>query len=192
MKLVFATHNNNKFEELKQILKDKVTLLNLNDLCIFEEIEETGLSLKENALIKAKFVKDQCGLNVFADDTGLEIDALDGAPGVISARFAGEDKNACKNMEKVLKLLENQTNRQARFKTIIALIFNGNNYFFEGAVEGTILGYPVGEKGFGYDPIFMPEGYNISFAQMSSEVKNSLSHRGKAVEKLMNFLNNKQ
>ena len=187
--LVFATHNDHKLIELQELFKDKVILLSLNDLGVFAEIEETGKTLEENALLKAKFVFDKFGLNVFADDTGLEIDALNGAPGVISARFAGEDKDSQKNREKVLNLLKGEKNRQARFKTIIVLILDGKIYIFEGAVEGKILENPVGDKGFGYDPIFMPDGYDISFAQMELDEKNRISHRGKAVEKLINFLN---
>ena len=188
LKIVFATHNNNKLVELQQLLKEKVTLLSLNDLGILTEIEETGETLEENALLKAKYVFDRFGLDVFADDTGLEIDALNGAPGVISARFAGEEKSSKKNIEKVLNLLQGEKNRKARFKTIISLIMNGKNHFFEGTVEGEILEYPIGKEGFGYDPIFKPEGYDISFAQMELDTKNTISHRGKAVQKLITFL----
>ena len=187
-KIIFATHNNNKLKELQQLLKETATLLSLNDLGIFDEIEETGKTLEENALLKAKFVYDRFGIDVFADDTGLEIEALSGAPGVISARFAGEDKNSKKDIEKVLMLLQSEKNRQACFKTVIALILNGKNYFFEGKVNGKILENPIGKEGFGYDPIFMPEGYDVSFAQMDLETKNGISHRGKAVEKLIKFL----
>jgi len=190
MQLIFSTHNQFKLVELQQLLKDKVTLLSLSDLGVFEEIEETGKTLKDNALLKAKIIYDKYGKNVFADDTGLEIEALNGAPGVLSARFAGEEKNATKNIEKVLKLLEDKKNRKACFKTVIALILNGKDYFFEGTVEGQILYKPIGSRGFGYDPIFMPDGYEVSFAQMEPETKNRISHRGKAVEKLIKFLNN--
>ena len=188
MQIIFATHNQFKLKELQQLLNEKVTLLSLTDLGIFDEIEETGKTLIDNALIKAKTIYDKCGKNVFADDTGLEIEALNGAPGVLSARFAGEEKNAAKNIEKVLTLMKNKKNRNACFKTVIALILEGNTHFFEGIVEGKILEKPAGHNGFGYDPIFVPKGYDISFAQMDSNIKNSISHRGLAVEKLIKFL----
>lgn len=189
MKLVFATHNQHKLRELQQIIKTDIQLISLDDLNYSTEIEETGNTLVENALLKARFVYERYSISTFADDTGLEIDALNGAPGVYSARFAGEDKSAINNMNKVLDLMSGLTNRTARFKTVIALVLNGKEFLFEGAVEGNILETPVGTNGFGYDPIFQPMGYSISFAQMDPETKNRISHRGKAVEKLVNFLN---
>lgn len=189
MKLVFATHNQHKLIELQQIIKSDIQLISLDDLNYSIEIEETGKTLVENALLKARFIYNRYSISTFADDTGLEIDALKGAPGVYSARFAGEDKSAVNNMNKVLELMKGITNRAARFKTVIALILNGNEFLFEGVVEGNILGAPVGTNGFGYDPIFQPIGYSISFAQMDSETKNKISHRGKAVEKLVSYLN---
>ena len=187
MQLVFATHNKHKFEEICSLLKNRASLLNLNDLGIFEEIEETGKTLKENAQLKAKYIFERYKLNVFADDTGLEVDALNGDPGVYSARFAGNEKNASKNVEKLLKIMKNIENRQACFKTIIALYYENNIHYFEGTVEGTILEKPIGNKGFGYDPVFMPKGYNKSFAQMNIEIKNKISHRAIAIEKLVDF-----
>lgn len=189
MKLVFATHNQHKLRELQQIIKNDIQLISLDDLNYSTEIEETGNTLVENALLKARFIYERYSISTFADDTGLEIDALNGAPGVYSARFAGEDKNAVNNMNKVLDLMKGITNRKARFKTVIALFLNGKEFLFEGVVEGNILETPVGTNGFGYDPIFQPMGYSISFAQMDSETKNKISHRGKAVEKLVSFLN---
>lgn len=189
MKLVFATHNQHKLRELQQIIKNDIHLISLDDLNYSTEIEETGNTLVENALLKARFIYERYSISTFADDTGLEIDALKGAPGVYSARFAGEDKSAVKNMNKVLDLMKGLTNRKARFKTVMALVLNGKEFLFEGVVEGNILETPVGTNGFGYDPIFQPMGYSISFAQMDSETKNRISHRGKAVEKLVSFLN---
>ena len=189
MELVFATHNAHKIKELQEILGDSVKLISLTDLGVTAEIEETGTTIEENALLKAKYVSDKFGVNVFADDTGLEIEALNGEPGVISARYAGEAKNPVDNMEKVLLLMQDKENRNARFRTIISLILKGKEYRFEGVVNGQILKIPIGDNGFGYDPIFMPDGYTLSFAQMDSDTKNNISHRGKAVEKLINFLN---
>ena len=153
-----------------------------------EEIPETGTTLKENALQKARYVYDKTGLNCFSDDTGLEIEALNNRPGVYSAMYAGEDCNAEANMQKVLKELSGISNRKAKFKTVIALILNGKEYFFEGDVSGEILQEKTGSDGFGYDPIFKPEGYKETFAQMSISLKNKISHRGLAVKKLVSFL----
>jgi len=189
MQLVFATHNTHKLKELQEILGNSIKLISLTDLGVFDEIEETGTTIEENASLKAKYVSDKFGVNVFADDTGLEIESLNGEPGVISARYAGEEKNPLRNMEKVLRLMQDKENKSARFRTIISLILNGKEYIFEGVINGQILEKPIGDNGFGYDPIFMPDGYTISFAQMDSETKNNISHRGKAVEKLIDFLN---
>jgi XTP/dITP diphosphohydrolase len=157
-------------------------------LGINEEIPETGITLKENALQKTKYVYDKTGLNCFSDDTGLEIEALNNRPGVYSAMYAGADCNAENNMQKVLKELYSISNRKAKFKTVIALILNGEEYFFEGEVKGSILKKKNGLKGFGYDPIFKPEGYEEAYAQMSISLKNKISHRGLAVKKLVSFL----
>lgn len=188
MELVFATHNQHKLSELQHILGNHFHLISLDDLKHDQEIEETGTTLIENALLKARFIYNLYQVNTFADDTGLEIDALNGAPGVYSARFAGEEKSPVNNMNKVLDLMKDAPNRKARFKTVIALILNGKEFLFEGVVNGIILERPRGTNGFGYDPIFQPEGYTLSFAEMDSQTKNKISHRAKAVEKLTGFL----
>ena len=188
MELVFATHNQHKLSELQGILGNRFSLISLDDLKHVQEIDETGKTLIENALLKAKFIFNQYHMSTFADDTGLEIDALNGAPGVFSARFAGEEKSSINNMNKVLDLMKTTQNRAARFKTVIALIINGNEYLFEGTVNGQILEKPRGINGFGYDPIFQPEGFSQSFAEMDSKTKNKISHRAKAVEQLTHFL----
>ena len=186
-KIVFATGNSNKLKEINSAV-DGFEIVGLTDLDINEEIPETGTTLKENALQKARYVYDKTGLNCFSDDTGLEIEALNNRPGVYSAMYAGEDCNAEANMQKVLKELSGISNRKAKFKTVIALILNGKEYFFEGDVSGEILQEKTGSDGFGYDPIFKPEGYKETFAQMSIDLKNKISHRGLAVQKLVNFL----
>jgi len=188
MKLIFATHNQHKLEEIQQLITTSVELSSLNDLNFSKEIEETGKNLKENALIKAQTIYQTFKTNTFADDTGLEIDFLNGEPGVLSARYAGSDKNSEANIQKVLNLMQGETNRKARFRTVIALIYNQQEFLFEGIVEGQILETPRGNKGFGYDPIFQPQGYNLSFAEMSASIKNSISHRAKAIEKLIQFI----
>lgn len=188
MELIFATHNQHKLSELQQILQNQIHLVSLDDLNHFDEIEETGLTLVDNAIIKARYIHNQYNLDTFADDTGLEIEALNGAPGVLSARFAGAEKRAIDNMKKVLELMTGVTNRKAQFKTVIALIINNREFLFEGIVTGEILEIPIGDKGFGYDPIFQPQGYSISFAQMDAQTKNKISHRGKAVLQLVDFL----
>jgi len=186
-KIVFATGNPNKLKEIKSAIKS-FEIVGLKDLKITEEIPETGDTLKKNALQKAKYVYDKTGLDCFSDDTGLEIEALNNRPGVYSAMYAGPDCNAENNMRKVLKELEGKTNRSAQFKTVIALILQGKEYFFEGVVKGEILKEKKGKDGFGYDPIFRPIGYKESFAEMSIAQKNEISHRGLAVKKLVNFL----
>ena len=186
-KIVFATGNPNKLKEIKSAIKS-FEIIGLKDLGITEEIPETGDTLKKNALQKAKYVYDKTGLDCFSDDTGLEIDALNNRPGVYSAMYAGPDCNAENNMRKVLKELEGKTNRNAQFKTVIALILQGKEYFFEGLVSGEILKEKTGKDGFGYDPIFRPIGYKESFAEISISQKNEISHRGLAVKKLVNFL----
>ena len=187
-KIVFATGNPNKIKEIKSAIKS-FEIVGLKDLGITEEIPETGDTLKKNALQKAKYVYDKTRLDCFSDDTGLEIEALNYRPGVYSAMYAGSDCNAENNIRKVLKELEGTPNRTAQFKTVIALILNGEEYFFEGLVSGEILKEKSGEEGFGYDPIFRPLGYKESFAEMSIAQKNVISHRGLAVKKLVAFLN---
>lgn len=188
MKLLFATHNQHKLEEIQQLIIPSVELVSLNELRFSEEIDETGTDLTENALIKAQTIYRRFQLDTFADDTGLEVDVLNGEPGVYSARYAGEEKNSVANMQKVLSLMQGQTNRKARFRTVIALIYKQQEFLFEGIVNGEILEAPMGQGGFGYDPIFKPEGFDQSFAQMNAATKNSISHRGRAVEQLINFI----
>lgn len=190
MQLVFATHNKNKLKEVKKLLPASITLLSLDDIGCFEEIPETAQTLTENALLKAKYVKDTYGYDCFADDTGLEIEALNNAPGVYSARYAGPSSNALDNMNKVLEQLKNQNNRKARFKTVIALLLNNEQHIFTGICKGEITKEKVGDNGFGYDPIFKPEGYTKTFAQISIETKNKISHRGKAFRIFNSFFQN--
>ncbi len=189
MELIFATHNNNKVKEVAQILPSYLSMKSLTDIGFFDEIEETGKTFEENALLKAKTIFEKTGKNIFADDSGLVIEALNGAPGVYSARYAGTGKDE-DNIAKALKELDGKTNRKAYFISIFCLILNGKEYFFEGRIDGTISTEILGENGFGYDPIFIPDGFSKSFAQMSAEEKNAISHRAKAVEKLNNFLIN--
>ena len=186
--LVFATNNEHKLSELRAIVGDKFRILGLKDIGCTDEIKEDGTTLKENALIKARYVKDHYGYDCFADDTGLEVEALGGAPGVYSARYAGEECNSEANMQKLLQNLTGKTNRTAQFRTVIALIINGEEHLFDGVVKGNISSEKMGEAGFGYDPIFVPQGYDLSFAQMTSEAKNSISHRYRATEKLSKYL----
>lgn len=186
--LIFATHNAHKAEEINQLIK-KYQVKSLNYIGYRDEIDETGATLQENALIKAHTVYQATGKACFADDTGLEVTALRGAPGVFSARYAGEEADAEKNMSKLLEALDGEKNRTARFRTVIAFIDEkGEQHFFEGIVEGKILTEKRGEKGFGYDPLFLPDGYNQSFAEMGAEEKNRISHRGRAVERFVKFL----
>lgn len=189
--LVFVTHNAHKSEEVNAIIGNHFEIKNLSDLNIFEEIPETGSTFKENALQKAEYVHKKLGCNCFADDTGLMVDALDGAPGVYSARYAGEPSNSQRNIEKLLKNLEGKTNRKAQFTTIIAVILNGETFFFEGTIRGQIIETQKGNGGFGYDSIFMPDGYDKTFAELPAEVKNSISHRAIAMQKFKEFLNSK-
>ena len=186
--LVFATHNAHKLEELQAILKE-YKILGLNDINCHEEIIEDSDTLDGNAKIKANYVTDNYSIDCFADDTGLEVDALNGAPGVYSARYAGEGCSYQDNVNKLLEALKNVENRKARFRTVIALNLNGKQYTFEGKVEGVITKEQHGEKGFGYDPIFLPDGFEQTFAEMPMNVKNTISHRGKATQKLVEFLN---
>lgn len=187
-KLVFATNNEHKLRELKEILPSEFELLSLNDIGCTDDIPETGPTLETNAAQKSYYIWNRYGINCFADDTGLEVEALDNEPGVYSARYAGEGRNARENMLKVLRELNSETNRKARFRCVISLVIDGTEKQFEGIVEGKILLQQQGDAGFGYDPIFMPEGYNRSFAEMEAGDKNRISHRGRAVEKLVDYL----
>ncbi len=188
MKLVFATNNRHKLNEIQNIVGDSIELLSLTDINCTEEIPETEPTLEGNASQKAFYVFDKYGYNCFADDTGLEIEALNGEPGVYSARYAGKEKNAEANMKKVLDKLGEIKNRKARFRTVISLVIDGHEELFEGKVDGQILEEKCGEEGFGYDPIFQPDGYEQSFAEMDLTNKNKISHRARAVQKLVEFL----
>ncbi len=187
-KLIFATQNKHKVEEIQNVVGSDFNIVSLNELNFFEEIPETGLTLKENALQKSQFVNQLFNIDCFADDTGLEIEALGGEPGVFSARYAGEGKSFEDNMNKVLQKMEGISNRKAKFTTVIALIMKGKQYFFEGSVEGLILTEKKGNAGFGYDPIFKPNGFDLTYAQMSIDIKNIMSHRAIATKKLIAFL----
>ena len=187
-KLIFATNNAHKLGEVQALLGDAFTLVTLRECGITEDIPETADTLEGNALQKARYVYEKSGLDCFADDTGLEVDALGGAPGVHSARYATDGHDFAANNRLLLKNLEGVTDRTARFRTVIALILDGVEYTFEGRVEGTIATAESGSEGFGYDPLFVPSGEIITFAQMSAEAKNAISHRGRAVAKLVNFL----
>jgi XTP/dITP diphosphohydrolase len=189
MTIVFASNNEHKIREVKSILGHNHTFLSLDDIKMNEDIPENEPTIEGNALAKARYIHNATGMDVFADDTGLEIEALNGQPGVHSARFAGEDKNSSDNIEKVLSLLGNDVNRNARFRTVIALIFKKKEYLFEGIVTGTIINEKRGISGFGYDPVFIPECNILTFAEMTPEEKNKISHRARAVEKLRQFLN---
>jgi len=186
--LVFATNNRHKLGEVAAKTGDKFTLLTLNDIGCTADIEENGSTFHQNASIKSRYVFDHYQLDCFGDDSGLEIDALHGEPGIYSARYAGTHGDHDANMNKVLDKLQNQTNRKARFRTVISLLWKGEEHFFEGTVTGTIRAQRSGDGGFGYDPIFQPDGYNITFAEMSMEEKNAISHRAIAMEKLLAFL----
>jgi len=188
LKLVFATNNRHKLEEVAHKAGDKFQLLTLEDIGCTEDIEESGSTFEENATIKSRYVFDKYHLNCFGDDSGLIVDALNGEPGVYSARYAGEHGNHPAKIKKVLGNLEGVENRKARFITVISLIWNGAEHLFEGVVEGTIRHQTTGTGGFGYDPIFQPDGYDITFAEMSMEEKNRISHRARAMEKLIEFL----
>jgi len=189
MKLVFATNNLNKLSEIKSLVSNGIEILSLKDINCNEALPETNPTLQENALQKAEYVFDNYGFNCFADDTGLEIDALGGEPGVYSARYAGKDCSAEDNIRKVLYKLEGEKQRRARFITVIALIVDGKETLFEGECEGSMKKKESGVEGFGYDPIFTPDGYDLTFAEMNKDKKGKISHRGKAVRQLVNFLN---
>lgn len=189
-KLVFATHNLHKTREVKDILASHYEILNLFDIGCEEDIPETGSTFAENATLKSSYVVKNFNLDCFADDSGLEVEALHGEPGVYSARYSGIRDDAT-NMNFLLKKMTGQKNRNARFKTVISLIQDGENHLFEGAIEGTLREKAIGENGFGYDPIFQPNGYDLTFAQMDSATKNSISHRAIAMQKLIVFLQNR-
>ena len=186
--LVFATNNQHKLEEVQSKVGNTFEIISLNEIGYEDDIEETGLTLEENASIKSKFIHDKFKVDCFADDTGLEIEALNNEPGVFSARYSGH-RDFIKNMDLVLSNLKNNPNRKARFRTVISLILNNQEYIFEGIVNGNIRTKPIGSAGFGYDPIFEPEGYTITFAEMDLAEKNKISHRGIAMQKLIDFLN---
>ncbi len=190
MKILFATGNQHKVDEVQHLLGNAFEIVTPAQLGYTADIPETGDTLEANALQKARFINEEFSLSCFADDTGLEVDVLNGAPGVYSARYAGEEKSSLKNMQLVLEKMKGTTNRAARFRCVIALIFDNKEYLFEGKVEGEILTEPHGSGGFGYDPIFRPAGYDCSFAEMSMDEKNKLSHRALAVQKLVAFLQN--
>lgn len=189
--LVFATNNAHKLNELRNIVGDRYNIMSLSDIDCHDDIPETAGTLRGNAEMKARYVKDHYGYDCFADDTGLMVDALNGEPGVYSARYAGPGHNSQANMELLLKNMEHSSDRGAYFSTVIALIEGERMHTFEGRVDGEILREPTGTEGFGYDPVFQPTGYDVSFAQMSQQEKNSISHRGRAVAKLMEYLLNK-
>lgn len=191
MKIVFATHNQHKLKEVIELLPSTIQLLSLDDIGCFDEIPETGKTLEENAKIKADYVTTEYGFDCFSDDTGLLIDTLNGAPGVYSARYAGEQKKAQDNMTKVLTELKGNTNRKAHFKTVVHLNLKNESYSFEGIVKGLITEKEFGTHGFGYDPIFRPEGYNDTFGELPSEIKNAISHRGRAINNLVAFFKNR-
>ena len=186
--LVFATNNRHKMEEVASKINGKLKLLSLADIGCFDDIAETGLTFRENASIKSNYIFKKYNLDCFGDDSGLEVDALHGEPGIYSARYAGKYNDHEANINKVLVKLKDNLDRKARFKTVISLIWNGEEHYFEGAVEGIIRRERSGVAGFGYDPIFEPDGYETTFAEMSMEQKNAISHRARAVEKLISFL----
>ncbi|WP_158980752.1 MULTISPECIES: non-canonical purine NTP diphosphatase [unclassified Flavobacterium] len=191
MKIVFASNNKNKIIELQSMLPDSVSILSLETIGCHEEIPETALTIEGNAILKANYVTQKYGYDCFADDTGLEVLALDGAPGVYSARYAGEQRNPEDNMDLLLKNLADKQTRAAQFKTVIALNINGEQHLFTGIAKGEITLEKIGNQGFGYDPIFQPEGYIETFAQLPLELKNEISHRGKATKQLLAHLNKK-
>ncbi|HTG66724.1 MAG TPA: non-canonical purine NTP diphosphatase [Flavobacterium sp.] len=189
MQLVFASNNKNKIKEIQQLLPESIEILSLEAIGCHEEIPETADTIEGNAILKANYVTEKYGYDCFADDTGLEVEALNGAPGVYSARYAGEQKDAQDNMNLLLDNLANNPNRNAQFKTVIALNIKGQQQLFTGIAKGTITTEKSGNQGFGYDPIFQPEGYQETFADLSLETKNQISHRGKATQLLISYLN---
>ena len=187
-KFVFATNNAHKLEEVTAILGDKIELLSMKDIHCHADIPETADTLEGNALLKARYIFENYNMDCFADDTGLEVEALNGAPGVYSARYAGDAHNSEANMRKLLQDMEGIENRKAQFRTVFALIINGKEHLFEGIVKGEITKHRHGTSGFGYDPVFIPEGYTQTYAEMGNELKNKISHRALATNKLCNFL----
>lgn len=187
-KLVFATNNAHKLEEVKAVVGESFDILSLKDINCHEDIEEPGETLQENALIKARYVKDKYGYDCFGDDTGLEVEVLNGAPGVYSARYGGGDHDSKANIKRLLSEMNGAVNRKAQFRTVIALILDGKEYLFEGKIKGAIINEERGEAGFGYDPVFQPEGYTETFAQLGGDVKNNVSHRALATKSLCEFL----
>ncbi|WP_338647949.1 non-canonical purine NTP diphosphatase [Flavobacterium sp. KS-LB2] len=188
MQLVFASNNKNKILEIQSMLPETIEILSLESIGCHEEIPETAATIEGNAVLKANYVTQKYGYNCFADDTGLEVDALNGEPGVYSARYAGEQRNSDDNMNKLLESLSKKSNRKAHFKTVIALNLSGEQYLFTGIAKGEITIEKIGNQGFGYDPIFKPEEYQETFAQLSLDIKNKISHRGKATQQLIDFL----
>lgn len=189
--LIFVTHNAHKAEEVKSIIDNSFEVKNLSDINFFDEIPETGSTFKENALQKVQYLHNKLKCNCFADDSGLSVDALNGEPGILSARYAGQPSNSQRNTEKLLNALKNETNRKAQFITVIAVILEDQTYFFEGIINGTITTTPQGEGGFGYDPIFIPDGYDKTFAELPAEIKNKISHRAIAMQKFKQFISSK-
>jgi XTP/dITP diphosphohydrolase len=188
MRLVFASKNKNKIIEIQSMLPNDIQILSLEDIGCLEDIPETANTIEGNAILKANYVTQKYGYDCFADDAGLEVEALNGEPGVFSARYAGEQKNADDNMTKLLSNLQSESNRKAKFKTVICLNLNDEQYLFTGIALGEIIKEKTGTGGFGYDPIFQPEGYQHTFAQISLAIKNEISHRGKAAQQLLEFL----
>ncbi len=188
MKLVFATNNPNKLKEMKQLLPESIELLSLKDIDCDDQIKETGKTIRENAYVKSRYIYEKFGMNCFADDTGLEVYAIGGRPGVYSARFAGPACRAEDNIEKVLAEMKGTDNRKANFRTVISMIIDGHEVIFEGVINGVITEIPEGENGFGYDSVFLPDGFDKTFAEMSDKEKNSISHRGIAVQKLVSYI----
>lgn len=188
MQLVFASNNKNKIKEIQLLVPNFIQILSLEDIGCFDDIPETANTIEGNAILKANYVSEKYGYNCFADDSGLEIDTLNGEPGVYSARYAGEPKDDNKNIEKVLKNLKDETNRKANFKTVICLNIDGQQHLFTGIINGKIIDEKIGDNGFGYDPIFVADGYQKTFAELSMEEKSTISHRGKAVRQLVAFL----
>ncbi|RBA28178.1 non-canonical purine NTP diphosphatase [Flavobacterium tibetense] len=188
MKLVFASNNKNKIQEIQQLVPNSIQILSLEEIGCTEDIPETADTIEGNAILKANYVTEKYGYNCFADDTGLEVETLNGAPGVYSARYAGEQKDANDNMDKLLSELKDKTNRKANFKTVIALNLNGKQNLFTGIINGKIIEEKIGTNGFGYDPIFVADGFNKTFAELTMEEKSTISHRGIAVKQLLTFL----
>lgn len=187
-KLVFATNNRHKLEEVKNVVGENFEIISLKDIGCSEDIEETGITLEENALIKARYIKEKYGYDCFGDDTGLEVEVLDNAPGVYSARYAGDNHDSEANKAKLLREMDGKKNRNARFRTVIALLLNGKEYLFEGNINGLITEEEKGNSGFGYDPVFVPDGYQQTFAELGDDIKNTISHRALATNRLCEFL----